>query len=102
MSASRDRLLDFLYREARLLDDRQWDEWLECYSPKVEYWMPAWDDHDTLKVQPWNGQVNEPLLPCLRRQSIAPRWAQALTRPCSVPCLSRVMTTGWRPIQVVK
>jgi len=21
----------FLYREARLLDDRQWDEWLACY-----------------------------------------------------------------------
>lgn len=52
MSASRDRLLDFLYREARLLDDRQWDEWLECYSPKVEYWMPAWDDHDTLTEDP--------------------------------------------------
>jgi benzoate/toluate 1,2-dioxygenase beta subunit len=23
----------FLYREARLLDDRQFDEWLECYHP---------------------------------------------------------------------
>ena len=52
MSLSRDRLLDFLYREARLLDDRQWDEWLACYSPKVEYWMPAWDDHDTLTEDP--------------------------------------------------
>jgi benzoate/toluate 1,2-dioxygenase beta subunit len=52
MSISRDQLLDFLYREARLLDDRQWDEWLECYSPKVEFWMPAWDDHDSLTVDP--------------------------------------------------
>src|SRR5690242_16523839 len=23
----------FLYREARLLDDEQWDEWLELYHP---------------------------------------------------------------------
>ncbi|KTB79590.1 anthranilate 1,2-dioxygenase small subunit [Pseudomonas syringae pv. syringae PD2774] len=52
MSTSRDLLLDFLYREARLLDDRQWDEWLECYSPDVEFWMPAWDDQDDLTEDP--------------------------------------------------
>jgi benzoate/toluate 1,2-dioxygenase beta subunit len=42
----------FLYREGRLLDDRQWDEWLALYSPKVEYWMPAWDDDDQLVEDP--------------------------------------------------
>lgn len=42
----------FLYREARLLDDRAWDEWLACYSPKVQYWMPAWDDDDQLVDDP--------------------------------------------------
>jgi benzoate/toluate 1,2-dioxygenase beta subunit len=52
MSTSRDLLLDFLYREARLLDDRQWDEWLQCYSPSVEFWMPAWDDQDSLTEDP--------------------------------------------------
>ena len=52
MSTSRDLLLDFLYREARLLDDRQWDEWLQCYSPDVEFWMPAWDDDDQLTDDP--------------------------------------------------
>lgn len=52
MSFYREDVLAFLYREARLLDDRQWDEWLECYSPKVEFWMPAWDDHDTLTEDP--------------------------------------------------
>lgn len=36
----------FLYREARLLDDRQWDQWLELYATDVTYWMPAWDDDD--------------------------------------------------------
>jgi hypothetical protein len=53
------------------------------------------------KVQPWKGQVKLPLLPCLRRHSMAPLWAQALMMACSSPFLSRVMTTGWRPIQVV-
>ncbi|HLY88359.1 MAG TPA: benzoate 1,2-dioxygenase small subunit [Acetobacteraceae bacterium] len=42
----------FLYREARLLDDRQWDEWLAFYSPSVVFWMPAWDDDDQLVEDP--------------------------------------------------
>jgi benzoate/toluate 1,2-dioxygenase subunit beta len=42
----------FLYKEARLLDDRQWDEWLELYSPRVKFWMPAWDDDDQLVEDP--------------------------------------------------
>ncbi|WP_111430975.1 benzoate 1,2-dioxygenase small subunit [Rhodobacteraceae bacterium DSL-40] len=42
----------FLYREARLLDDRQWDEWLTCYAPDASYWMPAWDDNDQTTEDP--------------------------------------------------
>ena len=42
----------FLYREARLLDDRQWDEWIKLYSPKASYWMPSWDDDDQLVEDP--------------------------------------------------
>ncbi|WP_241591157.1 benzoate 1,2-dioxygenase small subunit [Rosenbergiella epipactidis] len=45
-------LCQFLYREARLLDARQWDEWLTCYHPKVVYWMPAWGDDDCLTTDP--------------------------------------------------
>ncbi|MBA4490568.1 benzoate 1,2-dioxygenase small subunit [Paracoccus sp. S1E-3] len=41
-----DAICAFLYREARLLDDREWDEWLTCYAPDASYWMPAWDDND--------------------------------------------------------
>lgn len=43
---------DVLYREARLLDDRQWDEWLACYTGDVTYWMPAWDDDDQITDDP--------------------------------------------------
>ena len=38
----------FLYQEARYLDDRDWDAWLALYAPDVEFWMPSWDDDDTL------------------------------------------------------
>jgi benzoate/toluate 1,2-dioxygenase beta subunit len=42
----------FLYREARLLDDRQWDEWIKLYSPRASFWMPSWDDDDKLVEDP--------------------------------------------------
>lgn len=47
-----DQVQAFLYREARLLDDRQWDDWLACYAPEAEFWMPAWDDDDSLISDP--------------------------------------------------
>ena len=43
---------DFLYRESRLLDDEQWDEWLGCYDRNAVFWMPSWDDDDTLIGDP--------------------------------------------------
>jgi benzoate/toluate 1,2-dioxygenase beta subunit len=52
MSISYQDLQAFVYREARLLDDRQWDEWLTCYSKQVVFWMPAWDDDDRLTEDP--------------------------------------------------
>ena len=42
----------FLYREARYLDDRDWDAWLSCYAPGAEFWMPSWDDDDQLVEDP--------------------------------------------------
>ena len=52
MSISYEAICAFLYREARLLDDREWDEWLTCYAPDVTYWMPAWDDDDQITEDP--------------------------------------------------
>ena len=42
----------FLYREARYLDDRDWDAWLSMYADDVEFWMPSWDDDDELTEDP--------------------------------------------------
>ena len=52
MSMTYEQVRDFLYREARLLDDKQWDEWLELYAPDASFWMPAWDDQDELTQDP--------------------------------------------------
>ena len=34
--------IDLVHREARLLDEQRWDEWLALYLEDCEYWMPAW------------------------------------------------------------
>lgn len=49
---SLDAICAFLYREGRLLDDRDWDAWLTCYAPDATYWMPAWDDDDQITEDP--------------------------------------------------
>jgi benzoate/toluate 1,2-dioxygenase beta subunit len=52
MPVSVNEVEQFLYREARYLDDREFDKWLECYAPEAEFWMPSWDDDDTLVTDP--------------------------------------------------
>ena len=46
------KILAFLYKETRLLDDKQWDEWLKLYHEHCTYWMPAWTDEDELTQDP--------------------------------------------------
>jgi 3-phenylpropionate/cinnamic acid dioxygenase small subunit len=33
-------LLAFVYREARLLDEQHFDQWLALFAPEGRYWMP--------------------------------------------------------------
>src|SRR5690242_2745643 len=49
---SLETVTQFLYREARCLDDKDWDGWLAHYAPDVEFWMPSWDDDDKLTEDP--------------------------------------------------
>ena len=37
----------FLYREARLLDERRFDEWSELFAPDGVYWVPTRHDQQT-------------------------------------------------------
>lgn len=35
-----DRLIDFVYHEARLIDEGRFDEWLDLWAPDSHYWVP--------------------------------------------------------------
>jgi benzoate/toluate 1,2-dioxygenase beta subunit len=52
MSLSYENICAFLYKEARLLDDRDWDNWLDLYDENCTFWMPAWDDDGELTDDP--------------------------------------------------
>lgn len=41
----------FVYREARLLDERRFEEWLELFARDGRYWIPAGPD-ETPGVEP--------------------------------------------------
>lgn len=49
---TREAVEAFLFREARYLDDRDFDKWVQCYHPDAEFWMPAWADDGELTVDP--------------------------------------------------
>lgn len=40
MTPSKDDLIDFIYEEARMLDDGRFNEWLSLWMPDGHYWMP--------------------------------------------------------------
>lgn len=46
------KILAFLYKETRHLDNKEWDEWLKLYDEKCEFWMPSWTDEDQLTTNP--------------------------------------------------
>lgn len=43
---------ELLYAEARRLDDRDWDGWLELYLPEAQFWIPMWDSEYELTEDP--------------------------------------------------
>ena len=49
---SLDAGIELVHREARYLDERRWDEWLELFVEDCEYWMPAWKADGTPTTNP--------------------------------------------------
>lgn len=43
---------DLLFREALLIDTQRFAQWLELFTPDVEFWMPAWRDEATTTEDP--------------------------------------------------
>lgn len=40
MSISNDQVIDFIYAEARMLDEARFNDWLDLWLPTGHYWMP--------------------------------------------------------------
>jgi 3-phenylpropionate/cinnamic acid dioxygenase small subunit len=43
MSSNHD-VQQFLYREARLMDEHRYDDWLALWTPEAHYWLPCKDE----------------------------------------------------------
>ncbi|WP_151446313.1 aromatic-ring-hydroxylating dioxygenase subunit beta [Lacisediminimonas profundi] len=43
---------ELLVREAALLDNREWDQWLALLAPDIEYWVPTWKSEDEPTADP--------------------------------------------------
>lgn len=48
---------DFLYKEADLLDERRFSEWLDLLSDDIRYWMPL--ANNVRYGQHWTGEMTE-------------------------------------------
>ena len=43
---------EFLFEEARLLDERRWRDWLALYRDDAVFWVPAYTDQGELVTDP--------------------------------------------------
>ena len=43
---------ELLVREAALLDNREWDQWLALLASDIEYWVPTWKSEDEPTADP--------------------------------------------------
>ncbi|MFP4274895.1 MAG: aromatic-ring-hydroxylating dioxygenase subunit beta [Paracoccaceae bacterium] len=51
MTVTRDDLIDFVYDEARMLDEGRYDAWIDLWLPDGHYWMPLdWKQEDPVNV----------------------------------------------------
>lgn len=48
MTSITEQCAELLYEEARLLDNQNWDAWLDLYQENATFWIPMWDsDYET-------------------------------------------------------
>lgn len=51
-SSLHEKARDLVELEGWLLDQREWDAWLDLYAPDAVYWLPCWKDEYTLTSDP--------------------------------------------------
>ncbi|MCW3848604.1 aromatic-ring-hydroxylating dioxygenase subunit beta [Sphingomonas sp. LB-2] len=96
MTLTRAEAEELLYREAALLDDGLWDDWLDLYTEDAVFWMPAWREEETPTADPdselsliyYEGRtgLEDRVVRARSGQSVASK-----PRPRCVHCISNVM-----------
>jgi len=43
---------NILFKQGRMLDEQNWDEWLSLFTETCEYWVPAWTSETRLTQDP--------------------------------------------------
>jgi 3-phenylpropionate/cinnamic acid dioxygenase small subunit len=43
---------ELIYREAALLDEKKWQEWLALYTEDAVFWMPSWASESETTADP--------------------------------------------------
>ncbi len=51
LPVSHEDLIDFVYREAELLDERQYERWLDLFTEDGRYWIPAQTGQTDARLQ---------------------------------------------------
>lgn len=52
MAFTYEQVRDFLNKEARYLDDRDFEAWVELYDKNIQFWVPSWNDDGELTRDP--------------------------------------------------
>ena len=52
MSDEEHKFASLIWQEARLLDEKKFDKWIDLYSKTCLFWMPAWREDGTLTENP--------------------------------------------------
>ena len=87
---SPDEIAALLFREARLLDEQRYDEWLALYLPDAWYWVPSRADQaswkDTISIIYDDRQLME-----MRVRRLMHPHAHAVQPPARTTLESRLM-----------
>ena len=82
MTVSNDDLIDFVYNEARMLDEGRYNEWLDLWLEDGHYWMPL--DYQQTEARLMTSLLHEDLFMfCLLYTSPSPRDKRQSRMPSS-------------------
>lgn len=105
-------ITEFLYREAELLDERRYEEWLDLFTEDAHYWVPLRRNVKSVELEhentsdlsgiSWFDEGKETLTSRVRQIQTGVHWAEEpLSRVCHIVSNVQILQTA-RPEVTVK